>query len=457
MNIQTQATLLFSVLTSLVILLFCGFIYFFTNHYAFEDFYKRLETRVNLASAAHLETSAPGNPDQLRQLRQVYLEKLPEEKDYILEVPAVNPLAGLRKSGLPLPFLADALNNNSARFRTQVAFYAGSVHQSNGRRYLVVVSAKNPYGLEEVTHLSRILLLGFFLSVVLVFFMGKQFTRQTFKPIREIIKKVKGMTAENLNLRLEVGTNKDELTELTQTFNDLLIRLETAFETQNNFVSNASHELRTPLTIIKGEAELALMQSDLPTGPRRSLEKIHHEADKLKDILTSLLGIAQSGFDGKKQNWELVRIDELLWLVKESADQLYPDNNIQIDFGFLPQDESELLVSGNVNLLKLAVSNIVMNACKYSHNQTVKVQILSNKGQLTISVQDKGIGIPEGELPYVFVPFFRASNTSDFEGHGVGLPLSLNIIRLHKGSIGILTQEGSGTEIQINLPQASSL
>ncbi|RNI30645.1 HAMP domain-containing sensor histidine kinase [Rufibacter latericius] len=457
MTIQTRATFLFSVLTSLVILLFSGFIYFFTNHYTFEDFYKRLETRVNLASAIHLDIKATGEPEEIKKLRQAYLEKLPDEKEYILEIPKGNALAKLRKSGLPIPFLAEALQDRTARFRTKQALYAGSVYQSNGDRYLVVVSAKNPYGLELVTHLSRILLLGFVFCVVLVFFLGRSFTQHTFKPVRDIIRNVQGITAENLNLRLEVGTNKDELTELTQTFNDMLIRLETAFETQNNFVSNASHELRTPLTIIKGEAELALAQPGLLPEHQQALQKIQQESSKLKDILTSLLGIAQSGFDGKKQNWEQVRVDELLWLVKESADQLYPENNIQIDLNQLPPDEAQLLVNGNVNLLKLAVSNIVLNACKYSHNQAVQVQISSEKGQLTISVQDKGIGIPEEELPYIFVPFFRASNTTDFEGHGVGLPLSLNIIRLHKGSIGILTQEGSGTEIRIQLPIAEAV
>ncbi|WP_207430338.1 sensor histidine kinase [Sabulibacter ruber] len=456
MNIQTRATLLFSILTSLVILLFSVFIYFFTNHYAFEDFYKRLETRVNLASAIHLNINATAEPHEIKMLRQAYLEKLPEEREYLLEVPEVNPLAKLRKAGIPVAFLAEVIQDKTGRYRTQHTFFAGSLQESKGKRYLVIVSAKNPYGLEEVAHLSRILLLGFLFSVVLVFFLGKRFTRHTFKPVRDIIKNVQGITAENLNQRLEVGTNKDELAELTQTFNDMLTRLETAFETQNNFVSNASHELRTPLTIIKGEAELALSKPGLLPEHQKAVEKILDESDKLKDILTSLLGIAQSGFDGKKQNWELVRIDELLWLVKETADQLYPENNIQIDFSQLPQDESHLQVSGNVNLLKLAVSNIVLNACKYSHNQAVRVQIATENGQLTISVQDKGIGIPEEELPYIFVPFFRASNTTDFEGHGVGLPLSLNIIRLHKGSIGILTQEGSGTEIRVHLPLADT-
>jgi signal transduction histidine kinase len=93
-----------------------------------------------------------------------------------------------------------------------------------------------------------------------------------------------------------------------------------------------------------------------------------------------------------------------------------------------------------------------LNACKYSSNQPVAVQLEATKKVLIITVTDQGIGIPPAELAQVFVPFFRASNTGSFEGHGIGLPLTLNIIRLHKGSIDIQTRESSGTVVKIYLP-----
>ncbi|ALI98274.1 sensor histidine kinase [Rufibacter tibetensis] len=454
MNIQTRATLLFSLLTSLIILLFSGFIYVFTNHYAFEDFYRRLETRVNITADTRLQNSTGQDPRQIQQLRQEYLEKLPSEKEYLLEVSSFNSLVSPETQNLPQAFVSELLRQGSGRHRANRTFYAGRLQRAHGKNWLVAVSAKEPYWLRDVTRLTRILLVGFLVSIVVVYLVGRRFTWLTFKPIREMIRNVQGISAQNLNLRLDPGENKDELSELALTFNEMLTRLETAFETQNNFVSNASHELRTPLTIIKGEAELVLGSKGLSAEQRQSIEVILQEADVLRDILTSLLGMAQSGFDGKKQNWEPVRVDELLWLVKESADQRYPGNRITIDYSTLPSEEAQLQVLGNENLLKLALSNIVLNACKYSHNQEVRLSIETGKDTLNVVVQDQGIGIPEAELPYVFVPFFRASNTTDFEGHGVGLPLSLNIIRLHRGSIGITTREGAGTEFRILLPNA---
>jgi signal transduction histidine kinase len=254
---------------------------------------------------------------------------------------------------------------------------------------------------------------------------------------------------------LDVKKGNDEMSQLAQTFNNMLNRLETAFETQNNFISNASHELRTPLTIISGEVELAMKTIEDTAKQGKALAKIKDEAERLEHILTSLLGLAQSGFNGKNQPWEEVRMDELLWEIKESVNQVHPNSKIEIDFTKLPDDEELLTLRVNKNLIKLAISNIVNNACKYSNENLVSISIESNANMLSIAVTDRGIGIPQTDIQHIFEPFYRASNTNDFKGYGVGLPLSLNIIRLHRGSIAIKSQEGVGTEIKVLLPTKS--
>ncbi|MGY0040443.1 sensor histidine kinase [Pedobacter sp. NJ-S-72] len=181
---------------------------------------------------------------------------------------------------------------------------------------------------------------------------------------------------------------------------------------------------------------------------------IQTEAERLENILTSLLSLAQSGFDGEKQRWENIRLDELIWDVKASIDLVNPDNQIHIDLSKLPDNPESINLNGNLNLIKLAVTNIVNNACKYSDNKIVELGLSVTRTNIVISVKDQGIGIPEDELQHVFEPFFRASNTTRYNGYGVGLPLSLNIIRLHKGSIAIKTVQESGTEMSILLPRS---
>jgi signal transduction histidine kinase len=453
MKLQTKITLLFCGISTLGLLLINASIFYFVSEFNFEDFFKRLEARVNLAAETNI------NPDKqslaYKEVRNRYLEKLANEKEFIIRLDTAKVPGYTKQIELPESFYQEVFKNKKARLNIDNRFYAAKVFTSQNEKYLVIVTANDPYGFKELEELKSVLMVIFFVSIILTYIAGKIFSFYTIQPVRGIIKRVKNITANNLHLRLDDVRGKDEIAELVLTFNNMLTRLETAFETQNNFVSNASHELRTPLTIITSETELLLASGTIPDEAKTSVQTVLHEAEKLGHILASLLGLAQSGFDGKKQNWHKIRVDELVLEVADSVKKIDRESVIDIDFSALPDDERLLCTEGNVNLLQLAVSNIVLNACKYSNNRPVLVQLTVENGRIIIKVTDKGIGIPEQDQQHIFEPFYRASNTSKFQGHGIGLPLTLNIIRLHKGSIGIRSQEQVGTEIQVLLPVAS--
>ncbi|SDF40984.1 Signal transduction histidine kinase [Mucilaginibacter pineti] len=450
MKIQSKITLLFLVLSGAILILLNASIFYLVYKFNFDDFYKRLEARVNIAAEVRLSPGAKSKATL--EVRNKYLEKLDSEREYFLNTDSNGKV--LMPPGVKIDngFTKDILLNGHAHFKNNNTFYAGSVFTKAGVKYIVIVSASNPAGFQELKDLQEILIYGFLFAMILVYFIGKIFSFYTFQPVRRIINNVKNITANNLHFRLDELSGKDEIAELSYTFNDMLNRLETAFETQNNFVSNASHELRTPLTIIASEVELALNKQDLNPQQREILTTVYSESEKLGQILNSLLTLAQSGFDGKRQNWESIRIDELLLTASESVKKINPASNIYIDLENLPADEALLHVKGNTNLLTLAINNIITNACKYSDNRMVKVRLSSENNRVIVAIADEGIGIPETELQHIFEPFFRASNVHDYEGHGVGLPLTLNIIRLHKGSLGISSKVGKGTEIKVFLP-----
>ncbi len=444
MKIQTKITLHFLALSIGVLVLLNAFILYFEYRFNYRDFFKRLAARVNITADIHL---LPEKTKGYQEMRNRFLEKLDGEKELFIKAPAdivTNP-------GLPDEFFRELITNNKAEYKKENRFYSGKIVSRGQDNYIVVVSAQNPYGFREIEDLQQVLLFGFLGTIVIVFFVGKFFSYNTLAPVRKLNNKINTITSSNLHMRLETE-GKDEIAELAETFNNMLNRLETAFATQNNFVSNASHELRTPLTIINGEIELAIDKSIPGSEQHQVLNTIQTETNKLIQILNGLLTMAQSGYDGKKQNWEDVRIDELLWFAIESVKKINPQSNIEVDFSNLPTDESLLKVPGNSNLLNLAITNIIINSCKYSENKLVVVKLTAQNGKLIISIADQGIGIPSDELQHIFEPFFRASNTHDYKGHGVGLPLALNIIRLHKGSIGIRSEVNVGTEIQIFLP-----
>lgn len=447
MSIAKKITLLFAILSAVIISLLSGFVWYFSNEFAFEDFYKRLEARVNIA--AQIKLYQDDNNSVYAKMRNQYLERLPSEKEYIIEAGKTEKKLDRE---LPESFYKRINTGLTARYRTENHFYAGKFFKNSSGGYIVIVSANDPVGFRELEDLQKILIIGFFLSVLLSFIVGWKFSNYMLQPLRNIIKSVKHMKAENLHMRLDVKKGKDEMTQLAETFNNMLNRLETAFETQNNFISNASHELRTPLTIISGELELAINTKQDAEKQHKALTKIKDEADRLEHILTSLLGLAQSGFNGKNQPWEQVRIDEVVWEVIEAVNLVHPENKIEVDLSKLPEDENQLVIRAIKNLVKLAISNIVSNACKYSNNNVVTVLIETNQNIVSVAVTDRGIGIPQSDIQHIFEPFYRASNTNEFKGYGVGLPLSLNIVRLHRGSIGIKSQVGIGTEIKVMIP-----
>ena len=264
--------------------------------------------------------------------------------------------------------------------------------------------------------------------------------------------KVKDISSENLHLRLEGQYKSLELTELALTFNNVLDRLETSFETQNNFISNASHELRTPLTAIIGEADVTLSKLRKPEEYIETLQVILDEAEKLDQKTKALLFLAQTGYSNNLPVSGKVRIDQLLYDVKETIEKLNKKNKLHIDLSMLPENPLKLRVHGNEQLLHLAFTNIISNGCKYSNFQTVNVSIGATNTHVIVFIKDQGIGIPANEIDFIYDPFFRASNTKNYEGYGIGMPLSRNIIRVHGGQMIVNSVENKGTTVQIKLP-----
>lgn len=455
MRIRQKILILFTGLTVSIILLMVAFAYYLTGRHSFEDFYKRLEIRAYIAARATL-TNDRENSATYSEIRKEHLEKLPFEQEYFVRIDTATtmPLRTVVKE-LPPTFYTRVQQDGKATYRYKDTFYEGVLYESEKGRHIVIVSARNAYGAEYMAELKKVLLICLAIAAVVVVTAGLFFSEYILQPVRDITFQVKNISAHNLHLRLGTRQSKDEISELSQTFNNMLDRLETAFETQNNFVSNASHELGTPLTTIIGEAELALNKQRPEEQYRQSLEVILKEAERLEHITKSLLSLAQTGFDGKRAPLKRLRTDELIFSVKETINRMNPDNQVEIDYTMLPEDENKLFIQGNEQLLQLALSNIVQNACKYSDNQPASIALAATDKSNVIIIKDNGIGIPAQDLPFIYDPFFRASNTEGYKGYGIGLPLARNIIRLHGGNIVVKSQQNKGTEIMITLPTAT--
>lgn len=257
-----------------------------------------------------------------------------------------------------------------------------------------------------------------------------------------------------MHLRLDDYSKDAEIAVLISTFNGLLDRVETTFETHKNFISNASHEIGTPLTTIIGEADVALMKERKPEEYKEALLTILKQAERLSQISESLLFLAQTGYKENKLNFEILRTDELMWETIKLVGKITPVSRVKFDLNLLPENPKKLKVMGNRQLLLLAFTNLLNNACKYSGNKDVMVSIASTETEVVILFKDQGIGIPEEDLPHIYDPFFRASNTFNYDGYGIGLPLTRNIVRIHKGSMQVASVLNEGTTVQLKFPLA---
>lgn len=435
----------------IVMFLFSLFIYFSVSNYSETYLFKLLEARAN--KVAKEKFDGEKNPTKSTFTVRDTSEKLPHEKDYFIPINSnLNIKNEVARIGLSENFFNSVLKNGSGEFVSKKYLHKGIKYHTKSGDFIVITAAENYFEINQAENLIKTLLFAIGCAFLLLLYLAVYYSKNIFKPISKITEQVKEISSENLHLRLNDTNKNEELNELSNTFNDMLDRIETSFETQNNFISNASHELRTPLTAIIGEADVVLSKPRNQEDYVESLKIILQEAEKLDNKTKALLFLAQTGFNGKVQKFEKIRIDQLLWDVKENLESLNSKNKIFFDLDLLPENPLKLKVNGNIQLLHLAFSNIISNGCKYSDYNTVTVSIGASDDFVYIITTDTGIGIPENELKYIYDPFFRASNTKNYEGYGIGLPLTRNIIRMHNGKLSVNSTENQGTVVQITLP-----
>ncbi|SFC81258.1 Signal transduction histidine kinase [Parapedobacter composti] len=454
MNTQSKIAFMLIMAFLAIIMLFSGWIYFAIPSFLHDYYYDVLEIRAMAAGQMELDK----NEGELNGLRAVFSEKLMHEEDLFFKLEQDMDLRTLADSlELPISFFQTIIKEGRARHQEKRLFYVGITYASKQGNYIVVSRAQDHFEEGFIAYLKKTLVAAIIIAFSVSLFIAVYYSRYIFKPLRDITEKAQQISSENLHLRLDSRNNNDEMDELIKTFNDMLDRIETAFETQNNFISNASHELRTPLTAIIGEADVALSKERTIDEYIESIRIMLEEAEKLDAKTNALLFLAQTGFNGKIQQFTRLRIDQLIWDVKSTIEKLNPKSNIRVDMSLLPEDPTKLKVTGNEQLLHLALTNIIGNACKYSNNQLVNVSLGASDDNVVIVIKDNGIGIPTSELKHIYDPFFRASNTKNYEGYGIGLPLTRNIIKMHHGKITVSSLLGSGTTVQIKIPTTNQI
>lgn len=211
----------------------------------------------------------------------------------------------------------------------------------------------------------------------------------------------------------------------------MLDRIDRDYQTEKMFVNNASHEINNPLTAIQGECEVGLLRDYSAQEYQDILRRIAHEAERVVTIMRELLQFSHVRSGEEMTELEPVSIAPLL--------QSIAKGRCEVD------SQSDFTVSADAHLLRMAFHNLINNAIKYSDGQPVTIIITDH----LVVIRDRGIGIPKDDLPHIFEPFYRASNTGSVIGHGVGLALAKAILEKHGATVSVESKQGEGTTVRM--------
>ena len=305
------------------------------------------------------------------------------------------------------------------------------------------------------------------LSSVCTYFL----TKKALTPLQKLTSEVSQIQAQNLSTQLAVPNSKDEIAQLTSSFNEMLARLDNAFSTQKQFSANAAHELRTPLAVLQTNLEVFEKKQEPEMVEYRQLfTMIKEQTARLSQLVGTLLDMTNLKSVPRTDH---VSLEELVDEVFCDLDPVAEKAGISIHFDDSSSqdwhtdvhtpDASALNnnirnITGSYVLLYRAVYNLVENAIKYNRpNGSVTVSVKEKNGQAMILVKDTGIGISLENQKKIFDPFFRVdkSRSRAMGGAGLGLALVDSIAREHGGSVKVLESNEKGSIIALMLPVSS--
>ena len=394
-----------------------------------------------------LKTSyAPEHNDRFIRIRRpdgstLYASGQPSDRSFD---PAAVPL-------LPLP--AKQSDSGNARALGNLLLVQTSAQTTAGR-YVIDCGASKLPGERVLSGFLAVLGLGLPLMVGVAVTGGAILVRRALGPVREITDAAREITSYNLGRRLPVARTHDELQGLSVVLNQMIGRLDEAFQHSRRFTADASHELRTPLTIMRVELESITQETDLPPATREKVASVLEETERLAKTVQGLFAITR--LEAGEALMDVTRFD-LSELVQSTAEQmalLADEKGLVVDTTACTPVE----VAGDRFRLKQIIVNLLDNAIKYSPaGGEITLSTGIDAGGGTLEVADRGPGIPEEALPQVFDRFFRADavRTHSENGAGLGLSIVRSICQAHGGSVHAANRPQGGCRIVIHLPLAT--
>jgi heavy metal sensor kinase len=323
---------------------------------------------------------------------------------------------------------------------------------ANGRNYVVEIGATADDAIGTL-HLFQDSVLSFAAVLLLVSgFVGYWLSRRALSPVDALVSTARSIRGTNLSGRLQKIETGDELQRLADTLNEMLDRIELAFQRITQFTADASHELRTPVSLIRTEAELALRRSRTETEYKEALGHILFEAERTTSLIEQLLELARADSGREVLDIQPFDLTQTLRSIVDRWQQVSAIRNLEFAAKIGNQPA---FVMGDETLLRRLTEILLDNAFKYTPSPgSVRLSLEENSDHACITVQDSGVGIAREDQGKIFERFYRVDKARSRAqgGTGLGLAIAQWIISQHHGTITVESRPGEGSTFRIELP-----
>ncbi len=326
----------------------------------------------------------------------------------------------------------------------------GLVYKTKGNDYYVIIAAEDIYGLSKLRYLAYTLLLVFVVGCLLVGGMAYLIVMRSLKPLDILRQTISEITVQELKTQLPENRKYDEINSLSKSFNQMLQRIEAAYQVQRSFTAQASHELRTPVSRLSLQLD-NLLQEQHPKNTQNYLTNMHNDVQQLGGLvesLTILTHIYNKDYYGESRK---VSIDEVIFnaykVIKKQFADFEMELNIVENEDFVPNLE----IPTQATLLEIVFINLLKNAYLYADNKQILIEIKQENKTAQLQViltntASKIIAEPQNATSLLTDAFRRGDDTQHIPGSGLGLPIALRILKFHKATI-------SYTQLPPNLHQ----
>ena len=383
------------------------------------------------------------------------LERTTHNRAYLFDVDA-NQVAGREAPPMIVEMAQAVVAGGESNFKQtpRTDLMARRVSSPGGKLFIIASGTPRPTGI-RLPFWPRV----WWAQVIAVLLTAGVFcyllARYLSSPVVKLRAATQQLAAGDLSARVGAANNRrrDELADLGRDFDVMAERIESLMASQKRLLHDISHELRSPLARLKIALELA-RESDGPEAAW-ALERIEREADRLNDLIGQLLTLARLDSNSQKTDNDSVDLKRLVEEIALDADFEARNYNRAVEV-VASQDCS---ITGNEQLLRSAVENVVRNAVSYTAEGTaVEVSLrrrdMDEGPTAVISVLDKGRGVPQAVLADIFRPFYRVGDARDRQSGGIGLGLSIShrAVRAHGGTVTASNAPSGGLLVEIQLP-----